>query len=854
MGQLKAFFLSSAAASTLLAGGQVWAQAAPAATPADTGAIETVIVTAQRRAENAQNVPVALSALTGTALESRGINETSDLMGSVPNLQVTSAYGRTQPNFSLRGISVANEFSASTASPIGVYVDEVYQSFRASHGQQLFDLDRVEVVRGPQGTLYGRNTTGGAVNFITRKPSLSGSSGEISLGYANFNTITAGGNFEVTPAENVFGVRGSFTYGKGDGYTYNPTLNQDFSTTDYISGRLVAVWQASENLRATAKIYAGQNNPRQDIPYGIGYLTGRTDAGGYSRFAPRPELGGRVLKQDEIQADTAGKYFTSTSGVTLTIDYDINDKLKFTSVSGYDKGEYRLSPFDCDGSPNDVCAIRYYSESTGLNQDLRFTWQDDKKTLIGGFYIGQDDIYTHNEPDFFGFLAPLLTSFGVPGAFFNAAIAGNESLKTIPAFLVNPALTPTSPGYCAPIVINPNGFFDGRSLIAFQTDVAATNSAGGTASQAACAAAGAPPFQNILADQKFDLVRPSTAIYGEGKFDLTDKFALTFGLRYTWDEVRYENARSVIRNLGGTIAAGLVPYSFPYNPNAPAVNRKEKTGEFSGRIVASYNFAKDVLGYASYSRGYRSGTYNGLAYQASEQVYFVEPELVNAYEIGFKSQFASNRVQLNGAAFYYDYSNQQIAEIIGATSFLRNANGKVQGFEAEGQFRATRNLRFDASIGVLNTEYDANQRFRVGGLDIGGNEFPNAPNLTFGAGMDWTVYQGTAGSVYLRLDANYMGEFWFDPYNDYNQAPCDKPAPGLTILAATPELACGNPAYWLSNARVTWENERFAVSAWVKNLTDEFYYTYGLNLNAFYQDYLTRGTPRTFGIDVKARF
>ena len=130
--------------------------------------LEEVVVTASKRAENLQDVPQAVTAFSSERLVELGIVETSDLMGAIPNIQVTSAYGRTQPNFSIRGISVANEFSAATASPVGVYVDEVYQSFRASHGQQLFDLESVEVLRGPQGTLYGKNTIGGAVKYVTK--------------------------------------------------------------------------------------------------------------------------------------------------------------------------------------------------------------------------------------------------------------------------------------------------------------------------------------------------------------------------------------------------------------------------------------------------------------------------------------------------------------------------------------------------------------------------------------------------------------------------------------------------------------------------------------------------------------
>ncbi|MBM4383040.1 MAG: TonB-dependent receptor plug domain-containing protein [Deltaproteobacteria bacterium] len=157
-------------------------EAAPA--PEDEG-LEEIVVTATKRAQDVQDVPIAISALTGDDLVDRNITNTMDLMGALPNLQVTTAYGKTQPNFSLRGISVANEFNSTTASPVGVYVDEVYQSLRASHGGQLFDLERIEVVRGPQGTLFGRNTTGGAVNFFTKKPSLGEATGEVSAGYAN---------------------------------------------------------------------------------------------------------------------------------------------------------------------------------------------------------------------------------------------------------------------------------------------------------------------------------------------------------------------------------------------------------------------------------------------------------------------------------------------------------------------------------------------------------------------------------------------------------------------------------------------------------------------------------------------
>src|SRR5258708_1014314 len=155
--------------------------------------LEEITVTATKRLENLQNVPVAVQALSQADLAKQGVFESTDMNHMVPNFQVSSPYGQQQPNFTVRGIGVGTEFNANAASPVGVYVDEEYQAFRASHGQQLYDLQQVEVVRGPQGTLYGRNTTGGAINFITVQPKLEGTRGDVTACSGNYdrkNVIT----------------------------------------------------------------------------------------------------------------------------------------------------------------------------------------------------------------------------------------------------------------------------------------------------------------------------------------------------------------------------------------------------------------------------------------------------------------------------------------------------------------------------------------------------------------------------------------------------------------------------------------------------------------------------------------
>lgn len=833
-----------------------------AAAEEDNGAIAEIVVVAQKRAQNLQDVPVAVSALAGEELQSRGVSETSDLQGFVPSLQITTPYGRTQPNFALRGVSVANEFSASTASPVGVYVDEVYQSFRASHGQQLYDLERVEVLRGPQGTLYGRNTTGGAISFFSNKPQLDGSSGTLTAGYGNYDTKTIEGAIEHTLIQDKLGIRIAGTFAKGDGWQFNPVQNRDTGTTDTVAGRVSLRWKPSETVDINLKGYVARDNPVAPNPYAIGQLAGDRDVLGYSRFDPT-QNGGRPLNKNEVSADTGGNYYTSSSGLALNVSAELSDSLTVTSITGYDWGKYRNSPFDCDGSPNKVCALRYNSTSRNFNQDVRFNYKADDFNLIAGLYYGKDTIKTRNEIDFFGVLEPILRGAGVGSSFFNAPVSAPQAAAIIPAFAVNPALDPTTPAGCAPIATgNPNGFLDARSLIALLTDIQVNNSGGGgfgDAISAACRAAGAPPFGPIYGEQRFTVSRPSMAVYADASYDITDTLTVSLGLRYTRDKINYLNGRTVLFDLSGTnIVASTIPYTFPYNPNVPALEQKENANRLTGRANISYDFSDDVMGYVNYSRGYRSGSFNGLAYQGTNQVYYIKPEQINAYEGGLKMRLFDRRVQLNLAGFYYDYKGHQVTQVIGATTFTRSADGRMYGGEAELTWQIAPSLRFDASASLLRSKYKGNVLNPADPSsptrNVNGNPFPNAPEETLSFGLDWDAYKSDDLRVNLRADAAYTGRYYFDPFGDYGLDPCDRPGAPGAVRPAGIAITCGNPGYWLANSRLTVEKGNYSASLWVKNLTNKYYYSYGLNIDIFGLDYLNRGTPRTYGVELTAKF
>lgn len=817
---------------------QAMAQAAPAAA-ADAAApsgLGEIIVTATRRSENLQNVPVSVTAITSEQLKSQGVFSTADLNNSIPNLQVSSSYGETQPNFTLRGIGVGTEYNSNAASPVGVYVDEVYQSFRASQGQQLYDLSQIEVVRGPQGTLYGRNTTGGAINFNTNKPSLHGTNGYLTAGYGSYNRRNVEGAIEVTPIDDVLGVRVAGTYVKSNPYVHNVYpggISPGGAETFGLRGQVR--YKPSAGIDLGLKLYVSQANGGQDSPQNHGpSLTDDTislansalaffytpaasalygNGHDLSKLFPQPYSASRSgLTNHQIDGDQIGSAVVKTFGAVFSAKIDLADRVKLISVTDYDQTRLGLLPtIDCDGTPYPVCAIGYASKSKSFNQDVRIDYSGTKLKLIGGVYYGYDKIVTNNTPHFYDFLT------GV-----NAAI-GN-----------------------APTHFNPGGLTGDGMITALD------------------------------ATQNYTQVRKSAAIYGEGSYELTDKLKLTTGLRYTKDNFGYLNALTTFYDATGAARLYTVSnyaggnYLIGTSPGAVgALNRRDKSSSVTGRAILDYKVADHVLTYASFSRGYRGGTYNGLAFQSSAQIYFVKPETVNAYEIGVKSRFFDNRLQFNASVFHYDYKNQQEQLLSPETvTFLINLDGKLTGLDADLQFAATRTLRLSASLGILDSKFNhancpmgaiggtppqqGNCISTAGGnIDVGGNPFPYASKVSGNFGADWKALQIGEGTVTLHADTSYTGHYSYDVFGHYNYTG----AAGSDINQGKGPIRLGGGDYWLINSRISYTTDHLTLSAYVKNLTDKVYYPNGINVEGSYgSDYLIRAAPRTFGAEFTAKF
>ena len=719
---------------------------APQATAPDNSG--DIVVTAQRREQSLLQVPLAISALGGETLQNKGISNSASLATAVPNLQVSSPYGNTQPNFSLRGISVANEYNSNQASPVGVYIDDVYIAARTSHGMGLFDLERVEVLRGPQGTLFGRNTTGGAINFITRAPKLSGENGYVEAGYGNFDTFKAQGAIEATMVEDELGIRVAANYEKGDGQIRNVAAGgRDANSVDTLQGRLaLRIKPGNGPLDIKIRAYAGRDRGTQA---GIHGLTG-PDTPGQGFF--------------EVNENRIGDSRTDAWGVAANVALELSPEMTLTSITSYDGGKQNLQQA-ADGSPLDVLDINWRSNFRQFSEEVRLNYEGDRLKLVGGGFYGWDRTITDNRFNIGSALAP-----GVNGGFF----------------------------------------------------------------------------------QHYRQSRRSYAAFLQGDYDLTDQLILTLGARYTWDKARYGDGFAYLfaGDVGGpdvplasTVPCAGVAGSCAYDPAA----RYEIDGSnkaLTGRAALSYTFDGGTLVYASYSRGYRSGAFNGGGYTSSIGITYIDPERVNAYEVGVKGRFLDNKLTLSGAGFYYDYSNQQVQDTRpGPVSFLVNApKSQVYGAEVEATLRAFPGFVINASGGYLHASY---KELTLQGTDLSGNALPFAPRWTATAGFDWTIFDTGTDSVTFSPTVNYFSRQFFSPFNDTDAA-------GTGQINA--ELQ--QKGYAKVNASLAWVHGPIQLRGWVNNAFNRKVYSYGLDLRGagFPYNFLVPATPRTYGVTARFSF
>lgn len=699
-------------------------------------AMPDIMVTATKRSENLQSVPVSVSAIGGDALAKAQINKADELVGLVPNLQLSSTVGDNAPIFSLRGVSMF-DYSLNQSSPVATYYDEVYKGNFAFLGVGMFDLERIEVLRGPQGTLYGKNTSGGAVNLISRAPHFDETEGYLNVGYGNYNRIDANGAINV-PISSMLAARIAFTFARADGWVDNQVAGQPNpgGVREYgIRGSLL--FEPADGARFILRASTSLQNPTN---YGV-YV--------------QPEAIFRPgLERDQVESNIADiRRNARTYSISLNGTVDVADGLSITSVTSYDKGNLSFTE-DTDGTAARFVEIAYTDRATQFAQDLRLTSDfGGPFNFILGAYYNREKVYNRNNPEY-----ALGQDFdGVPGL---------------------------DEGDCAA------GFPFGCSLV-----------------------------------NSFNQIKSSYAIYSDANFEITGRLKLRGGLRFNRDIGRQEFlGSSAYAANGGFVTDLLLPATQEY-----------KTSNLSGKIGLDYMIGENLF-YASYSRGYRAGSFNAQAFFDPSELTIARPEKINAYEIGAKTRFADRRVTLNMAAFYYDYRDQQYINVdpLLATQVLLNLpKSRIMGAELELNARPTEDLTLRFGMGVVDAKV---RQGVVSGISVRGNRLPNAPRLSLSGGFDVALYRGSLGRIGIRSDLSYVSSQYFEVLN-------------VSRLRQGNYVQVAGGIDWVS------PDKKWTATLWAKNLSNEFFFTSRIDLlSGFGFDYNHISTPRTYGITLGTRF
>lgn len=382
---LKRILLAQAAFSALATGcGTAFAQdaQAPAATTAD------IVVTARKREERLQDVPIAVTVLSEQALVNARIDSGTEIARQTPNLRVSLLGDESQPKFAMRGIA-SSEFTLNSISSTGVFFDEVYVGASFLGGAQIFDIERVEVLRGPQGTLFGKNTTAGAVNFISHAPTYR-AGGTVSAGYGEYDYMELRGVAELPLVEDRFTMRiaGNFAHSGGYIENLNPD-GKDLSNIDRTSGRLTLGYKDDNGFDATLRLFVIANDARA-----IGAINEGLGPNGTNAFGINPRINpftGEALTRDQVVTDRSGVIEVRGQGGYLTLNKDIG-AVTLTSISSYVSGRF-LNTVDGDGSIVDLLHIDFGAKTKEISQDLRIATNGSGPfKLIAGLYYYKDDI------------------------------------------------------------------------------------------------------------------------------------------------------------------------------------------------------------------------------------------------------------------------------------------------------------------------------------------------------------------------------------------------------------------------------------------------------------------------------
>jgi len=757
------------------------------------GVIEEVIVTARKIAESVQDVPIAMTALS-QELESPTIRNLVDLNGYAPNVQIGQDGSRAGGGASIiiRGISPTRTDDNSFDSPIGVMIDGIYLGSLAGQVLENFDLERIEILRGPQGTLFGKNTVGGVLHVIRSRPTGEwGARVRATLGNDAQRELRVVANAPVL--DEVLAAKLFFTIQQDDGYRSNATTGNDVGDMDYQNYGTTLLFTPTEKFEALVTIEKFKDEGRLNAFHtnfntAPGVLPPPTQprevdySSGFVSCAIFPQACRTSLATpSKSENDTDNNAKLEVDAYTVNMSLDLSDNLRVVSVTGYrDMSEYRI--FDFDGSSAPFITIERWNNYDQFSQELRLDGQWQNLSMTAGVYYWQSEF----DQDW------------VTGAQFWSILFGGVAADPFLWGLCQNQL-PGTQIWCDSGI--PNGI----------------------------------PLGDVVTQILYE-TQETTSIAGFFQLDYTfaEDWTVTAGLRWTEEKKDFKAGQAYLSNVERQRLRNFPGYA----------DLDNTWREFTPRLGLTYRINDRSMVYASYAEGFHSGGFFGVNQNLSDfERDQYDPEFGTTYEIGYKGVLLDDRLRLNGTLFYTDFKDKQESFIAldpttntVASVFSNAASAIYWGAELEIEYVFSEFFRAFLNYGYLDAEYD---RFETDidptdGVDrIEDASFltpRNAPESTIGVGGTFTWPIGTG---YLEVFGKYA---WVDDVET------DLLNSSYGRIDARKDVT----------ASIGYYANRWSVTAFGRNLTDETYETFLPIANLFAVGTVNR--PRSYGIEVQFDF
>ena len=766
---------------------------------AQAGALEEIVVTARKREESLQDTPISVAAFTAADLEERGAVDFSDLGEFTPNVvfdfTAPIAAGNSAAIVMIRGVGSA-DWALPVDPGVGIYLDGVYIARTIGQVMDTVDVERIEVLRGPQGTLFGRNTIGGAISVVTKKPSTDKVFGRVEVTTGSYDRIDANGYVNIPMGESLAGSLSLSTRNR-DGYVKNLGDGPDLGDNEDLSGRLAFRWTPSDALTVdiTGDYSTTDEAPAPNVLIDVAedgffpklnnLVSGDPACGGFvvstdparfgndkcyndqwvvgpfktwsSHVSATPELGNNDRFGVAVRPDSE----LNVWGVSGTLEWDITDNLTVKSISAHRRVEDGFWSRDTGHSKLPVHVIVRTAndyEQKQTTQELQLlgnAFEDRLEWMIGLYYLKET----------------------------------------------------------------------GKHLDVVEL-----------------------PFNTVF-DSGGTIDNESKAVFAQGTFDVTDQLSLTAGVRYTDEEKEFvaDSHVGIDRSIPFPLSiAPASPFDCEGTPLTPAntqgscvlpmVPAHSNASEVQPYVNLSFRWTDDIMTYVSYSEGFKAGAFTQRVFPAKREAPVAGPEFVKVYEGGFKTTLLDNRMRFNGAVFFTDYTDMQVtsdesdsAGTIGLST-VNAAEAEILGFELEMTAVPVPEALLQVGVGYLDAEYVKLDEGVAFDID---DDLINAPEWNINAAAQYSINLGDMGTLTPRLDLSHTSKVANDDRN-------------------TPLLV--QPAYTLLNLSLTWRDaaDAWSVTAAGRNVADETYIITGFaNNNGVEGVY---GMPATWSLSVRRNF